>query len=96
MKLVVLPAFSANYIWMLNDGSQAIVVDPEGSAPVVDTLQSQDLSLAGILVTHRRGDHVGGLRGLRSFSKGPGFGPAPLCSTRFDNGRTNPDDRPTD
>jgi len=76
MKLVALPAFSDNYIWMLHDGSQAIVVDPGDSTPVIDALKSQHLSLAGILVTHHHGDHVGGLDGLRSFLNGPVFGPA--------------------
>lgn len=76
MKLVAIPAFTDNYIWMLHDGSQAIVVDPGDSAPVIDALASNSLTLAGILVTHHHGDHVGGLQGLRSFLNGPVFGPA--------------------
>lgn len=76
MNLIALPAFTDNYIWMLHDGVSAIVVDPGDSAPVIDTLASQGLTLAGILVTHHHDDHVGGLAGLRSFLKGPVFGPA--------------------
>ena len=76
MKLVSIPAFSDNYIWMLHDGSQALVVDPGDSAPVLDALASNQLTLAGILVTHHHGDHVGGLQGLRSVLNGPVFGPA--------------------
>jgi hydroxyacylglutathione hydrolase len=76
MKLVSIPAFSDNYIWMLHDGSQALVVDPGDSAPVLDALASNQLTLAGILVTHHHGDHVGGLEGLRSVLNGPVFGPA--------------------
>jgi len=76
MKLIALPAFTDNYIWMLHDGSQALVVDPGDSAPVVQALASQRLALSGILVTHHHGDHIGGLEGLRSLLKGPVFGPA--------------------
>jgi len=76
MNLVAIPAFTDNYIWMLHDGSQALVVDPGDSAPVLGALASHELTLAGILVTHHHGDHVGGLQGLRSVLKGPVFGPA--------------------
>jgi hydroxyacylglutathione hydrolase len=76
MKLVALPAFTDNYIWMLHDGSNAIVVDPGDSTPVIDALASQKLTLAGILVTHHHADHVGGLEGLRAFLHGHVFGPA--------------------
>jgi hypothetical protein len=34
MNLVALPAFADNYIWMLHDGAQAVVVDPGDAAPV--------------------------------------------------------------
>jgi len=76
MNLVALPAFTDNYIWMLHDGVNAIVVDPGDAAPVLGALATQRLSLAGILVTHHHGDHVGGLAGLRSVLRGPVFGPA--------------------
>ncbi|MET0335945.1 MAG: hydroxyacylglutathione hydrolase [Rhizobacter sp.] len=76
MNLQALPAFSDNYIWMLHDGRQALVVDPGESGPVERALDAQGLVLAGILVTHHHGDHVGGLSALRSRLQGPIFGPA--------------------
>ena len=48
MKLVALPAFSDNYIWMLHDGQQALVVDPGDAAPVLQALDAQGLTLAAI------------------------------------------------
>ena len=39
MTLTPLPAFSDNYIWMLHDGSQAVVVDPGDAQPVTAALQ---------------------------------------------------------
>ena len=74
MKLVALPAFSDNYIWMLHDGVEALVVDPGDAAPVLSALAATGLRLAGILVTHHHPDHVGGLAALRPHLQGPAIG----------------------
>ncbi|MBC7955079.1 MAG: hydroxyacylglutathione hydrolase [Cytophagales bacterium] len=76
MNLLALPAFSDNYIWMLHDGRQALVVDPGEAAPVERALDAHGLVLAGILVTHHHADHVGGLSALRSRLQGRVVGPA--------------------
>ncbi len=75
MNLIALPAFTDNYIWMLHDGRQAVVVDPGESAPVVAALEAHRLTLAAILVTHHHGDHVGGVDALRARLQGPVYGP---------------------
>ncbi|WP_343231009.1 MBL fold metallo-hydrolase [Variovorax sp. WS11] len=62
MKLVPLPAFADNYIWMLQDGRNAIVVDPGDAAPVFDAPARGNLQLAAILVTRHDADHSGALR----------------------------------
>ena len=64
MNLIALPAFSDNYIWLLHDSGQAVVVDPGDSAPVLAALDSLSLTLAAILVTHHHADHTGGLADL--------------------------------
>lgn len=76
MNLTALPAFTDNYIWMLHNGAQALVVDPGEAAPVQAALDAHGLQLAGILVTHHHGDHVGGVDALRSRLLGPVYGPA--------------------
>jgi hydroxyacylglutathione hydrolase len=76
MDLVALAAFTDNYIWMLHDGAQALVVDPGEAEPALRALDKLSLRLAGILVTHHHGDHVGGLAALRPRLEGPVFGPA--------------------
>ena len=76
MNLTALPAFTDNYIWMMHNGAQALVVDPGEAAPVQAALDARGLQLAGILVTHHHGDHVGGVDALRSRLHGPVYGPA--------------------
>ncbi len=76
MNLVPLPAFNDNYIWMLQDGPHAIVVDPGDAQPVFDALARDRLQLAAILVTHHHADHTGGVAALREATGARVFGPA--------------------
>ena len=76
MTLLPLPAFDDNYIWMLHDGHQALVVDPGDAQPVLQALQAQHLQLQAILVTHHHADHVGGVTELRAATGASVHGPA--------------------
>ena len=76
MNLLPLPAFTDNYIWMLHDGHQAVVVDPGDATPVVQALQHLGLQLQAILVTHHHADHVGGVDALRNATGARVYGPA--------------------
>jgi hydroxyacylglutathione hydrolase len=76
MKLIPLPAFDDNYIWMLHDGQQAVVVDPGDAQPVVDALAREGVQLQAILVTHHHGDHTGGVAQLRDATGAAVYGPA--------------------
>ncbi len=76
MKLIPLPALTDNYIWMLQDGVHAIVVDPGEAEPVFDALARGHLQLAAILVTHHHADHTGGVPALREATGVEVFGPA--------------------
>lgn len=76
MNLLPLPAFTDNYLWMLHDGRQAIVVDPGDSAPVLQALQQLGVQLQAILVTHHHPDHVGGVDVLRNATGAVVYGPA--------------------
>lgn len=76
MNLLPLPAFTDNYIWMLHDGRQAIVVDPGEAAPVMQAIAHLGLQLQAILVTHHHADHVGGVDALRNATGAAVYGPA--------------------
>jgi hydroxyacylglutathione hydrolase len=76
MKLIPLPAFSDNYIWMLHDENEALVVDPGEAAPVLRALEAEGVTLTGILVTHHHADHTGGIDALRDRTGAWVVGPA--------------------
>jgi hydroxyacylglutathione hydrolase len=76
MQLIAQPAFENNYLWLLHDGEQALVVDPGDAPPVAEALRGLGLRLACILVTHHHGDHTGGVAALREATGAQVFGPA--------------------
>ena len=76
LKLIPIPAFADNYLWLLHDGQRALVVDPGDAAPVQRVLQENALQLASILVTHHHADHTGGVDALRRATGAKVYGPA--------------------
>ena len=76
MNLIPLPAFDDNYLWLLHDGTKALVVDPGDAGPVLQALQQHGLQLETILVTHHHADHVGGVDALRNATGAKVWGPA--------------------
>lgn len=85
-----LPAFSDNYIWVLHNGQQALVVDPGEAPGVLAHLREHRLELAAILITHHHADHTGGVAELRAATGAPVYGPVaepmPEPLTRLDQG----------
>jgi len=88
--LVALPAFSDNYIWMVRQGPDAVVVDPGQARPVQDVLERDGLRLRAILLTHHHQDHVGGVAELVDTTGARVYGPAserlPHCDLRLREG----------
>lgn len=64
LNITPIPALSDNYIWVIHDNQEAIVIDPSVSEPVLAFIQDHHLSLSAILLTHHHDDHVGGVAGL--------------------------------
>lgn len=90
IRIRPIEAFSDNYIWMIEDGQHAVVVDPGDAMPVIDALESAHLSLTAILLTHHHNDHVGGVAELLSYQTAKVFGPAmevlPACDVAVSEG----------
>jgi len=76
MNLTPLPAFSDNYIWLLQHQGLALVVDPGDSTPVSEWLAENNHKLDCILVTHHHGDHTGGVAMLQQEWGAKVYGPA--------------------
>ena len=75
-KVSFIRAFRDNYIWMIESGSQAVLVDPGDATPVLNAFKQRKLKLAGILLTHKHNDHTGGVANLLKKNNVPVYGPA--------------------
>ncbi len=76
MQIDAIPAFEDNYIWALRENGLVVVVDPGEAAPVLRFLEQTRDRLCAILVTHRHGDHVGGIAEILAHHPAPVYGPA--------------------
>ncbi|TVP90247.1 hydroxyacylglutathione hydrolase [Alkalibacterium sp.] len=76
MKINPVKALSDNYIWVIEEGEDAVVVDPGESDGVLSYLEERQLKLNAILLTHKHHDHVDGLEGvLEKYPNMPVYGP---------------------
>ncbi|MFV3306850.1 hydroxyacylglutathione hydrolase [Pseudomonas sp. NY15181] len=79
IQIDALPAFSDNYLWLLQDVTrrQCAVVDPGDAGPVLAWLDAHPgWTLTDILVTHHHADHVGGVAQLKAETGARVLGPA--------------------
>lgn len=75
MNILPLPAFTDNYIWLIEENGKASVVDP-GDSKVVDSyLKEKNLELENILITHHHFDHTGGVEQLKKSYECNVYGP---------------------
>jgi hydroxyacylglutathione hydrolase len=58
--VALLPVLSDNYVMVLHDDHQAVVVDPAVAAPGAVWLDARGLELVAVLQTHHHSDHIGG------------------------------------
>ncbi|MDR1310561.1 MAG: hydroxyacylglutathione hydrolase [Burkholderiaceae bacterium] len=75
LSVTALPAFADNYIWLVDNRTCAIVVDPGDFATVDTALRQRALTLSAIVLTHRHEDHIGGVKKLVSQFSVPVYGP---------------------
>ena len=66
MRIIPLPAFSDNYLWLVTKNHHAIVIDPGEAEPVLAALKTQACQLNAIFLTHAHHDHIDGVSRLVS------------------------------
>lgn len=79
LSITPIRAFDDNYVWLLREAGCSIVavVDPGDEEPVLAVLREEGLSLGAILLTHKHGDHTGGVADLKAAYPGAVvYGPA--------------------
>lgn len=70
-------AFEDNYIWVVHDHRSALLVDPGEAAPILAWLDERRMRPVAVLLTHRHGDHTGGVADLLArYPDLPVYGPA--------------------
>jgi len=70
------PAFNDNYIWFITHDANTVVVDPGCANSVVEYLNTHNLTLNAILITHHHKDHTGGVDSLKDqYPDIPVYGP---------------------
>jgi hydroxyacylglutathione hydrolase len=89
-----IPAFSDNYIWLIqNIDQRCAIVDPGDASPVLEYLTKHKFELEIILITHHHQDHTGGVSDLiRKYPNckiiGPAKEPIPTLTTQVKEGDT--------
>lgn len=76
LQVDALSAYVDNYLWLIHDGHDAVVVDPGDAKPVHLALEARRLRLRSILLTHHHPDHVGGAMTLKVATGAQVYGPA--------------------
>jgi len=66
LNIKPIPAFSDNYIWMLqkDNSDQVVLVDPGDERKITAFLENESLQPIAILITHQHYDHTGGVAKL--------------------------------
>ena len=75
MRIFHIPAYTDNYIWVIQSGSDISVIDPGDASPVKEFINTNNLNLVDILLTHHHFDHVGGTLELKEQIDGKVYGP---------------------
>lgn len=76
LNVTPLPFASNNYLWLIDNGHHAALVDPGEAAPALAALKNNRLEPAAILLTHHHNDHTGGVGEIiSSYPSVPVYGP---------------------
>ena len=78
IKIVSIPAFKDNYIWLIVNtvNNTVAIVDPGDATLVIEAVNKLHLSPIAILITHHHHDHISGIHTLLQYYQIPVYGPA--------------------
>ena len=64
INILPIKAFEDNYIWLVQENLNGIIIDPGDAEPVLKKLKATKIDLKVILITHKHHDHMGGVEEL--------------------------------
>ena len=87
IKIEIINQLKDNYSYLLHhDNSQAIVIDPADDEKIISVLDSKELKLENIFITHHHSDHTSGVLGLKKkFPNAQIYAPSELSSLKINN-----------
>jgi hydroxyacylglutathione hydrolase len=70
-SVTAIKAFNDNYIWAISNkkNNKIALVDPGDAQVCIDYIETNNLVLSAILITHHHRDHVGGIKTLLDYAK---------------------------
>ena len=68
-------AYTDNYIWLVSTNEGSIVVDPGESKEILNLIDTNEIDLKGVLITHHHYDHTNGLLDLTNKMNLEVYGP---------------------
>jgi len=68
-------AYTDNYIWLVSTNEGSIVVDPGESKEILNLIDTNQIDLKGVLITHHHYDHTNGLLDLTNKMNLEVYGP---------------------
>jgi hydroxyacylglutathione hydrolase len=74
MQVHYLKIFDTNYVWILQHGSDIIIIDPGEDKIITNYITENRLNLVAVLLTHGHMDHIGGLNSLLKSFNVPVYG----------------------